>query len=147
MMIHISPIKIIISSQIKINMLFKINDARKRRMFDRKIHKAMRIPVEIHEINKKFTITVQPKNACKLEFVDHLWLPFIDQPHSDIVVFEVITFHIYNILVSKWKHGIGPIHIITCNYELEFLSTSIIELINIDESLHENSIVIFMTKK
>ena len=63
-MIHISPIIIIISSQIKINMLFKINDARKRRMFDRKIHKAMRIPVEIHEINQNFIVTVQPKNAC-----------------------------------------------------------------------------------
>ena len=45
----------------------------------------MRIPVDIHEINKKFTFTVQPKNACKLEFVDHLWLHFLDQPKSDIL--------------------------------------------------------------
>ena len=83
-----------------------------------KIHKAVIIPFDIHEINKKFTVIVQPKNACKLEFVDHLWIPFNDQPHSDIVVFEVITFHIYNILVPEWKHGIGPIDIITFNDEL-----------------------------
>ena len=57
-----------------------------------KIHKDMRIPVDIHEINKKLTVTVHPKNACKLEFVDHLWLPFLDQPQSDIAVFVVINF-------------------------------------------------------
>ena len=85
---------------------------------DRNIHKAMTIPVDIHEINKRFTVTVQPKNACKLEF--------FDQPQSDIVVFAVIDFQIYNILVSKWKNGIGPIDIITLNDELEFISTSII---------------------
>ena len=48
------------------NMLFKTKDEIKRRRFDRNIHKAMRIPVDIHETNKKFTITVQPKTACKL---------------------------------------------------------------------------------
>ena len=81
-----------------------------------------------------------------MEFVDHVWLPFLDQPQSDIVVFEVITFQIYNILVSKWKNRMGPIDIITFNDESEFLSTSIIELIKIDESSHENTIVIFITK-
>ena len=49
--------------------------------------------------------------------------------------------------MSRWKHGIGPIDIITFNDELEFLSTSIIELINIDDSSHENTIVIFITKR
>ena len=68
--------------------------------------------------NKKCTVTIQPKNACKLEFLDHLWLPFLDHPHSDIVVFAVITFQIYKIIVSKWKHGIGTIDIITFNNEL-----------------------------
>ena len=61
-------------------MLFETKDVRKRRRCDRKIHKDMRIPVDIHERNKKFTVTVQLKNACNLEFVDHLWLPFLDQP-------------------------------------------------------------------
>ena len=31
----------------------------------------MRIPVGIHQTNKKFSVTVQPKNACKLEFAYH----------------------------------------------------------------------------
>ena len=87
------------------------------------------------------------KNACKLGFVDHLWLPFLDQPQSDIVVFAMISFHIYNIIVSKWRHEIGPINIITFNEKLEFISNSNIELFNIDESSHENSIVVFITKK
>ena len=65
----------------------------------------MIIPVDIHERNKMFTVTVKPKNACKLEFVDHLWLPFLDQPQSGILVFSIITFQIYKTLVSKWKHG------------------------------------------
>ena len=52
----------------------------------------MRIPVDIHERNEKFTITVQPKNACKLEFVDNLWPLFFDQPQSDIVGFAIINF-------------------------------------------------------
>ena len=86
----------------------------------------MRIPVYIHERNKKFTVTVQQKNAYKLEFVDHLWLPFLDQPQSDILVFTIITFHKYNIPVSKWKHGIFHIYIITFNEEFKSLSTSII---------------------
>ena len=47
-------------------MLFKTEDERKRRRCDRKIHKATRIHVEIHEINKSFTVINQPKNACKL---------------------------------------------------------------------------------
>ena len=79
--------------------------------------------------------------------MDHLWLPFLDQPQYDIVVFAIINCHIYNILVSKWKHGIFPIDIFTFNKELQFLSTSIIELINIDESLHENKIAILLTKR
>ena len=59
----------------------------------------------------------------------------------------MIDFYIYHILVSKCKHGIGPIYVVTFNEELEYLSTSIIKLINIYESLHEKSIVIFITKK
>ena len=48
----------------------------------------MRIPIEFHQTSKKVSVTVQPKNSCKLEFADHLWLPFIDQPQSEIVVFQ-----------------------------------------------------------
>ena len=50
--------------------------------------------------------------------MDHLWLPFLYQPQSDFVVFAIINFHIYNILVSKWKHGIGHIDITIFNEEL-----------------------------
>ena len=129
------------------NMLFKTKDEINRRRCDRNIHKTMRIPVDIHDTNKRFTVTVQPNNACRSEFIDHLWLPFLDQPQFEIVVFAIITFQIYHIIVSKWKHGIGPIDIVTFNEELESLSISIIELINIDESSHENVILIFITKK
>ena len=86
----------------------------------------MKIPVDIYERNKKFTVIDQQKNASNLEFVDHLWLPFLDQPQSDIVFFARIPLYIYKILLSKFKHGIGTIDIITFNEELEFLSTLII---------------------
>ena len=46
------------------NMLFKTKDEIKRRRFDRNIHKAMRIPVDIHETKKNSTVTVQQNNAC-----------------------------------------------------------------------------------
>ena len=41
----------------------------------------------------------------------------------------------------------GPNNIITFNEELEFFSASIIELVNIDDSSHEEAIVIFITNK
>ena len=50
---------------------FKTKDVGKIKKCYKSIQKAMIIPVEIHETNKKFTFTVQPKNACKLGFVDH----------------------------------------------------------------------------
>ena len=75
----------------------------------------MIFPVDIHQTNTKFSVTFQPKNTYKLEFVDHLWLPFLYQPQYDIVVFEIITFQIYNIILTKRKHGIGPNDIITLN--------------------------------
>ena len=43
---------------------------------------------------------------------------FFNQPRSDIVVFAIIDFQIHNILVIKWKYGIGPSDIITFNEEL-----------------------------
>ena len=54
------------------NMLFNNKDITKRRICDRKILKSMIIPVDNHEINKKITVTVQPRNACKMEFVNYL---------------------------------------------------------------------------
>ena len=66
----------------------------------------------------KFHCYSSTKNACKLEFEDHLWLTFLDQPQSEIVVFAIITFHIYTIIVTKWKHGIYTNDLITFNEEL-----------------------------
>ena len=82
-----------------------------------------------------------------MEFSGHLWLPLLYQPQSEIVVFEGFTFQIYKILVTKWKHWIGPNYILSSNEELELNSTLIIELVNIDESSHEEAIVIFITNK
>ena len=62
----------------------------------------MKIPVHIYQKNKSVSVIVQPKNACKLEFADHLWMPFLEQPQSYILVFAIIDFHIYNIRVTKW---------------------------------------------
>ena len=83
------------------NILFKNNDEIKRGRCYRNIHKAIQIPVYIYKTNKKFFVTVKQKNACKLEFVGHLWITFLDQPQSDIAVFAIINFHIYNILVKN----------------------------------------------
>ena len=44
-----------------------------------------------------------PKNECKLEFSNNLWLPFIDQTHSKIVFFAIF-FQIYKNIVTEWKH-------------------------------------------
>ena len=60
------------------NTSFKNINERKIMICDKNMCKAMQINVYVYQINKKFFVTVQPKNARKLEFVDHLWLPFID---------------------------------------------------------------------
>ena len=52
----------------------------------------MRITIDIYQTIKKLFVTVQPKNVCKLRFVDTLWLPFLDQPQSDMVDSEIIIF-------------------------------------------------------
>ena len=79
------------------NTLVKNNDGRKRSKYYRNTHKAMIFPVSVYQLNKKLYVIVQHKKECKLEFVDHLWLPFLDQPHLDIVVFEIIDLQIYDI--------------------------------------------------
>ena len=78
----------LLSCKIQVNTLFKNNDRRKIRKYDRKIHKAIITTVNIYQMNKKLFVTAQPKNACKLEFADNLWLPFPDKPQSEIVVFK-----------------------------------------------------------
>ena len=82
---------------------------------DISIHKDMRISIYIHKKNKNYSVTVQQKKHVNCHFADYLWIPLIDQPQSDIVVFKIITFHIYNIIVTKPKHRIGPNDIITFN--------------------------------
>ena len=69
------------------NTLFKNNHGIKISKYNMNIHKDMRIPDGIFQTNKKFFVTVYPKNAYKLEFTDRLWLLFLHQPMSELVVF------------------------------------------------------------
>ena len=82
-----------------------------------------------------------------MRFVDRLRLPFLDQPQLDIVVLAIITFHIYNILVQECRYIIVPNDIILFIEELELSSTSIIKLVNIRESSHEEAILISKTNE
>ena len=82
------------------------------------IHMAIRTPDGIFQTNKTFIVTIHPKNACKVKFDEHLWLPFLDQPQSDVFFFAIINFQLYIIMVTKWKHGIGTNDIIIFNGEL-----------------------------
>ena len=66
---------------------------------------------------------VNPRNAYKLEFADHIWLPFLDHPQSDVVVFALISSCIYKFLLTEWKHGIVHDDMISFSEELENLST------------------------
>ena len=60
---HFLEIIKLIPSRSQINTLFDTNYERKRRICDRIIHKAMRITVDIHQTNKKLSVTVQPKKC------------------------------------------------------------------------------------
>ena len=82
-----------------------------------------------------------------MESADYLWLPFLDRPQYDIVVFATITFQVCKILVTKWKHVIGPNDKIFFHEEFEILSASIVEMVHIYESSHKEAIVIFITSK
>ena len=57
-----------------------------------------------------------------------------------------VYFYINIILVTVWKHGICPHYITRFNEELENISTEIIEMTNMNESSHEESIVILKQK-
>ena len=87
----------------------------KNRKYDTNIYKAVRIADGIFQTSNKLFVTFHPKNVCKLEFSDNLWLPFLDQPQSDVMVFSIITFQMYKILVIKWNHVIGPTYMIKLN--------------------------------
>ena len=50
---------------------------------------AMGIPDRICQTNKKLFVTVNPKCSCKLEFTDHIWLRYLDQPQWYVLVFEI----------------------------------------------------------
>ena len=76
-------------------------DERKIMIRDKNIHKAMKIPVHINETNNKFTVIDQPKNACKLESADHLWLPNLDLLQSNIVVFQYIFLRYITLLYQN----------------------------------------------
>ena len=41
--------------------------------------KVKRFSEYICQNNKMLFVTVNSINACKLEFIDHLWLPFLDR--------------------------------------------------------------------
>ena len=71
-------------------------------------------------------MTINPQNACKLEFDGHLWLPFLDQPQSEVVVFIIITFQIYKIIVTKYKNEIFLNGVITFNEKIDFFNINFI---------------------
>ena len=77
--------------------------------------------------------------------MDHLWLPFLDQLQSDVVIIVIIYFQMYTNLVTERKHGISTNDIITFNESLEKISTEIIELTNISKYSHEKALVVFKT--
>ena len=52
-------------------------------------------------------MTVHPKISYKVEFYDHLWLPFINQPQTEKVIITLISFDIYTFMVIKWNNGIS----------------------------------------
>ena len=66
--------------------------------------------------------------------------------HNQMLYFFKNTFQLYAFIVTKCKHGIGTNYIITFNEELENTSTSIIELTNIGQCSHEDSILLSITK-
>ena len=56
-------------------------------------HKSMIITDRIFQNNQKLFETVNSQNACKMNFTDHLWLLFLDEPQAYVVVFSVACFH------------------------------------------------------
>ena len=61
-------------------------------------HKNTRINERIYQNHNKWFVTVNPRNACKKESANNLWLPFLDQQKSDDVVFAIFYLEIYKLL-------------------------------------------------
>ena len=80
---------------------------------------------------------VNPRKACKIEFADQFWLPFPNQPQSDVVVFAIIYCDIYNLFLTECKHGISTNDILKFNETFEILWTEIVELTNVDKYSHK----------
>ena len=59
-------------------------------------------------------------------FYDHLLLPFLDQPQSNVVLFVIFSLDTYKNIVTEYKHVISTNYILTSNESLEALSTVII---------------------
>ena len=55
----------------------------------------MIIPDDICQTIKELFVIIIPTPPCKSEFADHLWLPFLDQQQRDVLVFAIISLHIY----------------------------------------------------
>ena len=49
----------------------------------------------------------------------HLWLPYFDQPQTDVVVSAIFNSLIYINIVTEWKHGICNNNIIPLNEKSE----------------------------
>ena len=50
-----------------------------------------------------------------MDFTGRFWSPFLDQPQSYVVVFEMISFEIYKTLVTEYKHLMYINYLITFN--------------------------------
>ena len=85
------PAKKIIIMSNQNEYIFLNSDRRNRDKYNRDINMATRIPDGIFKLIK-ICLWWFMKDACKLEFADNLWLPFLDKLHSDILVFAIITF-------------------------------------------------------
>ena len=79
-----------------------------------------------------------------MKFSDHLWLPFVDQPQSDVLAFAIFYLYIFIIIVTYWKHGTVPNDIVIFNTESNNHSITNKEEANIDESSYEESVVVLL---
>ena len=70
---------------------------------------------------------------------------FLYQTQSYVVLFVIISFVVYKYMVTKQKRGISIHNRVTFNSSLEKLSISIVDIINIYKSSHEDGVVIFIT--
>ena len=65
-----------------------------------KRHKDIIIPLITWKIENKLFVTFNTRYAYRVVFPDHMWMPFLDQPLPDVVVFAIIYFDIYKYLVT-----------------------------------------------